>query len=652
MAADVRQSADADCTEVESRPRTALVLYGSETGTAQELAEELGRLTERLHFTARVTDLNSINPADLLKYGAVLVVISTTGQGDLPANAQALWRKLRSVRLRPGCLANMIFTSFGLGDSSYPQFNWAHRKLHNRLKQLGGQVFCDRGESDEQHPEGVDGLFLPWTVGLRKRLLELFPLPAGLEPIPDDCFLLPKWKASIDGVDEADAKKLTPQAHSDNEEEETPSNDLIPIKDSFEAVLTSNTRLTPSDHWQDVRLFDFDCPDISPEAYSPGDVLTIYPKNFPADVSQLLSLMGWSHVAELPLHFVKTSTATDDTFYPPSLVSLAPTYHLTLRTLLTNHLDITAIPRRSFFATLAHFTTDETQHDRLVEFTSPDLVDELYDYTTRPRRSCLEVLQEFDTVRMPYEWVAALFPAMRGRQFSIASGGVLKQPLRSADDSVERGSGCRIQLLVAIVRYRTVIKRLRQGVCTRYMAALKPGAALSVSLTKSGMRVALDKPAIMIGPGTGVAPLRAMIWERAMLTAAITETAKADQILFFGARNAAADNFFAAEWPSLAPSLSVHAAFSRDQASKVYVQDLIRQHGQAVWNLVAHGGVIYICGSSGKMPAAVRESLVEAFVEHGTSEEQGGDGGTMTRAAAEKYLASMEKAGRYQQETW
>jgi len=53
----------------------------------------------------------------------------------------------------------MRFASFGLGDTSYPKYNWAHRKLYNRLVQLGAQPICDRGESDEQHPEGYVTLF-------------------------------------------------------------------------------------------------------------------------------------------------------------------------------------------------------------------------------------------------------------------------------------------------------------------------------------------------------------------------------------------------------------------------------------------------------------------------------------------------------------
>ncbi len=198
------------------------------------------------------------------------------------------------------------------------------------------------------------------------------------------------------------------------------------------------------------------------------------------------------------------------------------------------------------------------QKERLVEFTQPELVDELYDYTTRPRRSIIEVLQEFDTVKLPVQWVTSILPTMRGRQFSIASGGSLKAGL---------GGRGRIQLLVAIVKYRTVIKKIRQGVCTRYLSSLEPGANLNVLLSKGGMKIAPDRPAIMIGPGTGIAPLRSMIYERAAAASATTNGGLDRHLLFFGGRNRSADYFFEQEWTDLKTKwpLEVFPAFSRDQ---------------------------------------------------------------------------------------
>jgi sulfite reductase alpha subunit-like flavoprotein len=79
------------------------------------------------------------------------------------------------------------------------------------------------------------------------------------------------------------------------------------------------------------------------------------------------------------------------------------------------------------------------------------------------------------------------------------------------------------------------------------------------------------------------------------------------------------------------------------QRQKVYVQDLVREHGARIHEaLVTHNGLVYICGSSGKMPQAVREALIEAIQTHGST----------TREEAEAYLAGMEKSGRYKQETW
>jgi sulfite reductase alpha subunit-like flavoprotein len=60
--------------------------------------------------------------ADLRRHAVVLVAVSTTGQGDLPANAQAFWKALRSARLAAGALSGVRFAAFGLGDSSYPKY--------------------------------------------------------------------------------------------------------------------------------------------------------------------------------------------------------------------------------------------------------------------------------------------------------------------------------------------------------------------------------------------------------------------------------------------------------------------------------------------------------------------------------------------------
>lgn len=501
---------------------------------------------------------------------------------------------------------------------------------------------------------------MPWLTGLRHDLLGRFPLDDGISPIPEDELLQPKWKLSL-VEDAAGSPHFSVAMNNEFSRQkfyighETPVQGHFLNKDAKQdsrglaLTLEKNQRLTPGEHWQDVRQFVFTTP--SSVAYEPGDVLVIYPKNRQEDVDLFIFMMQWTEIADKPVRCSSTEPlfSCNDDLSKPLGVRL-PLY-TTVRSLLTNNLDFTAIPRRSFFSIIAHFTLDEIHKERLLEFTRPEYVDDLYDYTTRPRRSILEVLQEFKSVRIPWQWAVDVLPELRGRQFSIASGGELK-------NSFEKGT--RFDLLVAIVKYKTVIKKIREGVCTRYLASLPCGTQIQAALHKGGLGISRSEanlPVIMIGPGTGVAPMRSLIWERfewgkktvtqARYGNGLTENESklGENLLFFGCRRRDADYFFEEEWAKLSEEmpLQVITAFSRDQARKIYVQDLIKEHSAAVFRLLYQcKGIVYVCGSSGNMPRAVRASLVEAFKTSGGLEQ----------AAAEAYLLGMEKAGRYRQETW
>ncbi|KAJ8119347.1 hypothetical protein ONZ43_g3684 [Nemania bipapillata] len=134
--------------------RKMLILYGSETGNSEESASDVERMARRLRFQTLLEEMNDVELTDLLRYSLVVFVVSTTGQGDLPKNARKFWKNLLRKRLPPNCLRQVKFTTFGLGDSSYYQFNWAARKLHKRLEQLGAVEFLPRGEADERHEDG------------------------------------------------------------------------------------------------------------------------------------------------------------------------------------------------------------------------------------------------------------------------------------------------------------------------------------------------------------------------------------------------------------------------------------------------------------------------------------------------------------------
>ena len=495
-----------------------------------------------------------------------------------------------------------------------------------------------------------DASFVPWITDLRQTILTRFPLPTGLFPVSDDVLLPPKWLLSmVEDLSSLDASGAAePKVPSVTD---TLLNTDRAADDRIVVELEENKRMTPNSHWQDVRHLVFTS-NLS-ASYGPGDVLTIYPQNSTEEVDLLIDRMRWKGVADKLITFSQATSSNMEILPSSPSIEAHSGDSPTFRQLLMSKLDLMAIPRRSFFSMIAHFTDDQFQKDRLLEFTKPEYIDELYDYTTRPRRSILEVLQEFDTVKIPWQWAANVLPELRGRQFSIASGGELKGSTKGF---------ARFELLVAIVKYKTLIKKIREGVCTRYLSHLKPGARLSVTLQKGSLGVTKEqasKPVIMIAPGTGVAPMRSLIWERLQRAEELADSAEVQPtrhtsnglstigqtLLIFGCRKKSADYFYHDEWAHLKHKmpLQVHTAFSRDQAAKVYVQDIVREHQTEIFHLVDKlGSIVYVCGSSGKMPAAVRAALVDVFR----------DCGSIGQAEAEAYLEQLEKKGRYRQETW
>ncbi|KAI0391060.1 riboflavin synthase domain-like protein [Xylariaceae sp. FL0594] len=703
-----------------SVPRTILILYGSETGNSEDAAGDIERMAMRLRFQTSLEEMNDVELSDLLRYSLVVFVIATTGQGDIPKNARKFWKSLLRKRLQPGCLSRVNFTTFGLGDSSYFQYNWAARKLHKRLTQLGAVEFLPRGEADERHEDGIDGTLLSWCHTLKTYLEKEYPLPQGVLPIPPDVQLPPKFTLELAASEPVVAPVDKPLSGSPSDHgttklsrgkdiperltilrgavskqpldasvsagESSPPVGLLPVPDSQYGLVTENKRVTPDSHWQDVRHVRILVPntdDGSRLDYSPGDVAVIYPKNFPQDVQALIDLMGWGDVADKPFVHHNRQDLGSPNKVPRNCY---PLENSTLRELLTHNYDITCIPRRSFFAQIACYTDEPTHKQRLSDFGNPLYTDEFYDYTSRPRRSTLEVLQDFPTVQIPYQHIPAVFPVIRGREYSIASGGQLKRDDRYPDATA-------IELLIALVRYKTVLRKTRHGLCSRYIGSLAPGTPISLAVRSNHDRRLADisMPLIAIAPGTGVAPIRALLHERNVLwedhvknnyassssssadaetktnrvidgedssnnsTPAIIASTRPPTLLFYGSRNRTADFYFSDEYPSL--GVDVITAFSRDdeeeqsqsqvkpsttttttttnkdiiitttmkKKKKTYVQDRILENAARICALLRQsdkGAIICLCGSSGKMPEAVRKALYECLVKGGLAPDE------------------------------
>lgn len=233
------------------------------------------------------------------------------------------------------------------------------------------------------------------------------------------------------------------------------------------------------------------------------------------------------------------------------------TQTLSLRCLATQYWDLNAIPRPRTFALLGRDCENELEKEKLMEFASAKDPDDLFKYANRPRRTTLEVLHDFPhaTSKLQLHTLMELFTVIRPRSFSIAS-------------SSKSG---RLDLLVAVVEYRTILSEPRKGLCSNWLKGLEPGEVVFGWLKRGTMKLPIndqgkrDVPLVMVGPGTGLAPFRSVLQEKQL-----NGERDVKDILIFGCRNENSD-FHCKEdllkWQQ-ENSIKLITAFSRDQEEK------------------------------------------------------------------------------------
>ncbi|CAH4035330.1 unnamed protein product [Pieris brassicae] len=289
--------------------------------------------------------------------------------------------------------------------------------------------------------------------------------------------------------------------------------------------------------------------------------------------------------------------------------------------------DLKAFPTQYVFSLLALISDDRLERDKCRELSSAEGQEEWLSYCRRPKRTILEVLHDFhiSASNLTIEVLFELFSTIKPRSFSIAS-------------SCLPGQGCKIELLVAIVKYQTKIKKPRLGLGSNWLKGLNVGDKVFGWIKKGVFKFpAANIPLILIGPGTGLAPFRNLIQERVALNIADKNILH----LFFGCRYKDGDFHCRDElqmWQKN-DKISLYCAFSRDQENKIYVQHKIVENKDKLHNLLINqGAYVFISGNSKNMPKNVKD----AFVEHVLKGVENAD----------SFMENMVNIGRFQTETW
>ena len=370
-------------------------------------------------------------------------------------------------------------------------------------------------------------------------------------------------------------------------------------KNPFRAAVLVNQRLTARGSTKDVRHIELSI-DGSGIHYEPGDALGIVPRNREPDVDALLALLP---------------------FDPETPVPVVATQMLPLREALVHQLDIGVLNRA-----LVERYSSAIGAKELAELLLPGREQQLSGYLHG--RDLLDLVTEYPVRGLDANEFAKLLRPLAPRLYSIASS-----PRATPDE---------IHLTVSVVRYESH-GRVRTGVVSGALADLV--GANDVALVYPHRNPAFRLPAspetpiVMIGAGTGVAPFRAFVAERAAVGA------KGKNWLFFGDRSFRHDFLYQAEWLEHRKRGTLHrmdVAFSRDGAQKVYVQHRMLEHGRELYAWLQEGASIYVCGDAERMAPDVERTLRQIVQEHGAlSDEQ-----------ADEYLLQLQRERRYQKDVY
>ncbi|XP_045524664.1 NADPH-dependent diflavin oxidoreductase 1 isoform X2 [Pieris brassicae] len=590
-----------------------VILYGSQTYTSQEIAERIWRTTKILGLKGPVQAMDDFPISKLIHEQYALFVCATTGEGDEPDNMKAFWKFLLRKNLPSNSLVNLKFGVIGLGDSSYDKFNFAAKKLHKRLLQLGAQPLLDTALCDYQHDLGHDAVLIPWLEKFYAKL----NTAQKIDPNIGVTKFVPRWKTTII------KNNITMMSECGlNKDMYFGSTNTDHFVNPIYLEIESNSRTTHESHFQDVRLLSFKTVHKEKINYCPGDVFNIRPRNSKDDIEDLFGIFETHNIDIKPHYMLNIEEYHEDMPVPQFLKQPLPMY-----VIAEQYWDLKAFPTQYVFSLLALISDDRLERDKCRELSSAEGQEEWLSYCRRPKRTILEVLHDFhiSASNLTIEVLFELFSTIKPRSFSIAS-------------SCLPGQGCKIELLVAIVKYQTKIKKPRLGLGSNWLKGLNVGDKVFGWIKKGVFKFpAANIPLILIGPGTGLAPFRNLIQERVALNIADKNILH----LFFGCRYKDGDFHCRDElqmWQKN-DKISLYCAFSRDQENKIYVQHKIVENKDKLHNLLINqGAYVFISGNSKNMPKNVKD----AFVEHVLKGVENAD----------SFMENMVNIGRFQTETW
>lgn len=566
--------------------RRLSVIWGSSLGTARDIAEEIAERAEADGFEVRVRSMDEA--LGTIPEERVVVAVTATYNGKAPDSAVKAEAALESGMFDDARWPTTKFAVLGVGSSNWPNYQAFPRRVDAAFEAAGAERLVPRGEADTEGDfDGQVGAFLT-------------NLWAALGAKGDEA-KAPALALTVVDTRDARAAVLPDQA--------------VPM------MIASNVELVqPLDGLErprsSTRLIRITLP--AGTAYQTGDHIAVYAKNPTHHVDLAIERLGASGAMQLVL-----SGASGRFRHLP----LGRT--VTVRQLLTDFVELQdAMPRRALDIAMAATRCPHT----LGELRT--MAGDGWAGVAASRLSLLGLLLKFPAIEMTLEQFVELSSAIAPRFYSIASS-----PLISPDA---------VDLIIGSLRapaWSGVGEH--QGFASTHMRDLAPGETVFGYLRTPNPPFVppadAGTPLILIGPGTGFAPFRGFLQERAKQRANGMHIGPIH--LFFGCKHPQHDWLCQQEMQRWASEglITLHLAHSAVEGyPHAYVQHALAAAGNAVWPLLQGDAQIFVCGDGRNMAPAVRETLIDLC------EAQRG----VDRDAASAWLEDLIESGRYHQDVY
>lgn len=531
--------------------RVLNILYGTQTGTCESVAEDAAAIAKTQGLNPIVKSMDDIEIADIATMAYLLVITSTYGEGEMPDNAQMLWDAINSDKAPD--LNKIQYAVLALGDTSYDLFCQAGKDWDNRLEKLGAKRLYERVDCDVDYEESAEN----W-------IKDVIPLMS----------------------DGSTTNIIDNQSVVNNAS-------LYNRKNPFPATMTLNKKVTAENSSKETRHYEISLAD-SKLTYEAGDALCVIPTNCPELVESMIKAIGCRGDEEETVN--------------GKLISLQEA--------LQTHFEI-KLPSKELITEIAKRSNNPSLNECLKSEDKTKLSDYLWG------RDSLDLLLQNPEIKFSAAEFIALLKPLQHRAYSIASSSKMYPE--------------NVHLTVASVRYQSQ-ERNHKGVCSTYLADMvNEHTQVKVFFTPNkNFRVPEDDnlPIIMVGPGTGIAPFRAFLQERAF------RKAKGKNWLFFGDRNKATDFIYQDELELMQKNGLLNRldlAFSRDLQQKIYVQDKMRENEEELFSWLEQGAFFFVCGDAYRMAKDVDKTLHDIIINQGKK----------TAEQAIEYVNHLKKEKRY-----